>query len=189
MLAMKGEIAPAISAYGKVMANVASLTAPAPGPRSLGAEATHGSGQLEARRGNRARAAELYAEALAATLQSAKDFPDLAQWDRGLAVIRALRGERSEALAAMDQAMRKAARTRDAALIARERHANAEVLAILGDTHAVVAELRALHEMGWAFGYRLRLELEWEPLRADPKFQQLMKEAEARADAQPRPKK
>ena len=39
------------------------------------------------------------------------------------------------------------------------------------------------------FGYTLRLGREWEPLRGDAKFQQLMKEAEARADAQPRPKK
>ncbi|MSU24218.1 MAG: hypothetical protein EXS32_10400 [Opitutus sp.] len=51
------------------------------------------------------------------------------------------------------------------------------------------AELRALHDMGWGFGYLLRREFEWEPLRGDAKFQQLMKEAEARADAQPRPKK
>ena len=81
------------------------------------------------------------------------------------------------------------ARTRDSVLIARERQAEAEMLALLGETDAAIAELRALHEMGWAFGYRLSLELEWEPLRGDVKFQQLMKEAEARADAQPRPKR
>ncbi|MEO5961639.1 MAG: hypothetical protein ABIZ49_02180 [Opitutaceae bacterium] len=43
-----------------------------------------------------------------------------------------------------------------------------------------------MHEQGYGFGYLLRLELEWEPLRGDAKFQQLMKESEARADAQPR---
>jgi len=42
---------------------------------------------------------------------------------------------------------------------------------------------------GYGFGYLLRLQLESEPLRGDGKFQQLMKEAEARADAQPRTKK
>ena len=43
--------------------------------------------------------------------------------------------------------------------------------------------------MGFAHGYRLRAEIEWEPLRSEPAFQQLMKESEARADAVPRPKK
>ena len=52
-----------------------------------------------------------------------------------------------------------------------------------------IAELRAVHEQGYGFGYLLRLQLEWEPLRGDAQFQQLMKEAEARADAQPRPQK
>ena len=189
MLAMNGEVAPAISAYEKVRANVASLRAPAPGPRSTGFLATYRSGQLEARRGNRARATELYAEALAAALQFSKDYPDIFQTNQDLAVIRALRGERSEALTAMDEAMRKVARTRDAAPIASVRHVKAVMLAILGETDAAIAELRALHEMGLAFGYRLRLDLEWESLRGDAKFQQLMKEAEARADAQPRPKK
>ena len=186
MLTMNEEIAPAISAYEKVMANVASLRAPSSGPRGVGIFATYRSGQLEARRGNRARAAELYAGALAAALQITKDY-DLYHED--LAVIRALRGERSEALAAMDEAMQKAARSHDAGAIASVRGAKAEMLAVLGETDAAIAELRALHEMGWAFGYRLRLGLEWEPLRGDAKFQQLMKEAEARADAQPRPKK
>ncbi|MSU24892.1 MAG: hypothetical protein EXS32_13850 [Opitutus sp.] len=189
MLAMKGEIATAISAYEKVMADVASLQASAAGPRSLGVNATYRNGQLEARRGNRARATELYSEALVAALQFSKDYPELFVEDMELAVIRALRGERSEALANTDEAMQKAARTRHPVDIARVRELRAEVLAILGETDAAVAELRALHEKGWAFGYRLRLELEWEPLRGDAKFQSLMKDAEARADAQPRPKK
>jgi hypothetical protein len=85
--------------------------------------------------------------------------------------------------------MRLAAQMQDASEIASMRGRKAEVLAILGDTGAATAELRAMHEAGYGFGYELRLALEWEPLRGDPKFQQLMKEAEARADAQPRPKK
>jgi hypothetical protein len=53
---------------------------------------------------------------------------------------------------------------------------------------SAIAELRAIHATGFAFGYLLRLELEREPLRGESKFQQLMKEGEAHADAQPRPK-
>ena len=60
------------------------------------------------------------------------------------------------------------------------------MLATLGDTDAAIAELRELHTMGWGFGYALRVEVEWEPLRGNAKFQQLMTDAEARADAQPR---
>ena len=43
--------------------------------------------------------------------------------------------------------------------------------------------------MGRTFGYLLRPDLEGEPLRGDATFQQLMKEAETRAGAIPRPKK
>jgi hypothetical protein len=63
------------------------------------------------------------------------------------------------------------------------------MLGILGDVPAAVAELQAVHDQGYGFGYTLRLHPRWEPLRGNAKFQQLMKEAEARADAQPRPKK
>ena len=101
----------------------------------------------------------------------------------------ALRGERTEALAAAEDALRIAVRMHSATEIVSARRRKAEALAIFGETAAAVAELRAVHEMGYGFGYRLRTELEWEPLRGDPKFQRLMKEAEARADAQPRPKK
>ena len=85
--------------------------------------------------------------------------------------------------------MRLATRTQDARQRVFPRQMPAVVLASLGETDAAIAELRALHEKGWAFGYRLRVGLEWEPLRGDAKFQQLMKEAEARADAVPRPKR
>ena len=41
--------------------------------------------------------------------------------------------------------------------------------------------------LGVGFGYSLRTNEELEPLRKDPRFQKLMAEAEARANAQPRP--
>ena len=53
-------------------------------------------------------------------------------------------------------------------------------------------EAKLRHFLVDAAGGELRempAEPEWAPLRGEPKFQQLMKAAEARADAQPRPKK
>ncbi|MBI3416047.1 MAG: hypothetical protein HY043_12175 [Verrucomicrobia bacterium] len=187
MLARQGEIMPAITAYERVRVVLAGDGNS--GPRNLGILATYRIGQLEARLGHGARAAELYAEALAAALQYSKDFPDLKNGAENLVVVHALRKERTEALAAIDEAMRIAVRTHDAIQVVGVRWTKAEMLAILGDTDAAIGELRAIQEAGYASGYDLRLDLEWEPLRGDAKFQQLMKEAEARADAQPRPKK
>jgi hypothetical protein len=78
---------------------------------------------------------------------------------------------------------------KDAGQLARIRRENSDAFTLLGEFDAAIAELRALHEMGWGFGYTLRHAWQWEPLRSQSKFQQLMKEAEIRADAQPRPKK
>ncbi len=187
--AMGGRFPAAMADYEQVRTFVASGRATTSGPRNSQILATYRSGQLEARLGRGARAAELYTEALAASRHFAQDFPDLPEGPQRRAIIHALRGEKSEARAAMAEATQLAARTHDAAIIAGVRRANAETLVLLGETAAAIAELRAVHEQGYAFGYLLRLQLEWEPLRGDAKFQQLMKEAEARADAQPRPKK
>jgi hypothetical protein len=100
--------------------------------------------------------------------------------------VHAGRGEKREALDAIDEAMQRATHDRDADATSFIRRAKAEALSMFGATDAAIAELRALHEMGVGFGHTLRLDTEWEPLRSDAKFQQLMKEAEARADAQPR---
>ena len=130
-----------------------------------------------------------YRMALVAARQRANEFPDLAGTRENLALIHAARGEKNEALTAIAEAMRIATRDRDVSEIARSRRMKAEVLTVLGQKDAAIAELRAVHQMGYAFGYLLRVGLEWEPLRGEAKFQQLMKDAEARADAQPRPKK
>ena len=74
-------------------------------------------------------------------------------------------------------------------LIVQTRRMKAFVLATPGEKEAAIAEVHAIQAMGDAFAYLLRRELEREPLRGEAKVQQLMKEAEARADAQPRPKK
>jgi tetratricopeptide (TPR) repeat protein len=169
--------------------NTTRTTGGRSGPRGNAVLASLWVARLEAQRGNTARAEECQAEALERAQQYVIDFPEL---DRGHALValsRATRGEKNEALAAMDEAMRIAERRRDASQLAIMRRFKADVLTLLGQKEAAIAELRAMHAMGYAHGYRLRVEPEWEPLQAEPKFQQLKKEAEARADAQPRPKK
>ena len=64
----------------------------------------------------------------------------------------------------------------------------AELLTATGAHDEAIAILRAAHERGRAFGYSLRQETEFKPLHARPAFQQLLRDAEARANAQPRPK-
>lgn len=67
--------------------------------------------------------------------------------------------------------------------------AKAALLAASGAPEEAIAVLRAAHERGWAFGYSLRHEVELKPLHGRPAFEQLMREAEARANAIPRPKR
>ena len=161
----------------------------ASGPRISDIQASYLAAQMEAAQGRSAAATARLDEALALAERYVADFPDLPPGRSELARIRAARGERAEALAAIDDAMALATPARDAVEIANTRRAKAETLALLGDKAAAIAELRAVHDMGQAFGYTLRLDLEWAPLRAEPAFQRLMAEAEARANAQPRPKK
>ncbi len=180
--AMNGDISGAIADFEKTFGDFTH-------PAWMRGYSAYYAAQLEQRRNNMSRAHELFATALAAAQQSLTELPDDEVSASLLTLIHAARGERAEALAALDEATRLAARTKNARIIADLRVERAETLMLLGDRDAAIAELRALHEMGRAFGYRLRRDLQWEPLRANPKFQQLMKEAEARADAQPSPKK
>lgn len=184
--AMAGRFQAAIDDYERLRAGRSGASF---GPRRVAIDAILRIGQLEARLGRADRAAELYSEALDAFRQFAQDFPNEPLGPQTLATIHALRGEKSEARAAMAEATKLAAGAHHAASIAAVRRTNAATLSLLGDTAAAIAELRAVHEQGYGFGYRLRHQLEWEPLRGDARFQQLMKDAEARADAQPRPKK
>jgi TolB-like protein len=144
--------------------------------------------RLEIRRGNRARAEEILRTAQLDAQKLVKEFPQAPEASRFLALVCALRGEKEESRAALAEA-KKATEQVFFAAKRIERLFEAETLALLGETDAAIANLRLLHEWGFAFGYRLRTDPEWAPLRADAKFQQLMKEAEARADAVPRPNK
>lgn len=158
------------------------------GPRGIAALRRRGSHGWRRRRGMRPRRASWRNEALRLARKFSADFPEVAGNSMHLAVSHALLGDKIEALTEADRAVKSVALTRDASQIARMRRSKAEVLALLGEKEAAIAELRAVHAMGFGLGYRLRAEFEWETLRGEPKFQQLMKDAEARADAQPRPK-
>jgi len=188
-LAQSGAIAAAMADYEHVRSIATRNGFPTSGAWSDHLWVTYYLARLEARIGHAGRARELDTEALAGARKFADDFPNEYRTGSYLARIHAARGEKAAALAAIGDAMRIAVGSRDADQIATVKKTKAEMLIALGEIDAAIEELRAVHEMGWAFGYLLRLQLEWEPLRGDAKFQQLMKEAEARADAQPRPKK
>jgi hypothetical protein len=144
---------------------------------------------LEARRGHATRATQLETEVLAETEKLRRDFPDSTVNLQYSAFVLARRSQATEAIAIMDELDRRAADTHDAATILSHRRDKAVMFALLGRIGDAIAELRAVHEAGYGFGYGLRTFDDYDPLRSDPRFQQLMKEAEARADAQPRPKK
>ncbi len=138
--------------------------------------------RLEARLGHTARAKELWTKSLSVLQALAKAAPNRGRFAGSLAFAHALLGEKAAARSWMAKWFETPAPNQN-----RRQLEKAELLALLGDTEAAIAELRSLHENGHVFGHLLRLELEWEPLRGDPKFQQLIKEAEAHAKAQPRP--
>jgi TolB-like protein/tetratricopeptide (TPR) repeat protein len=211
VIALRGDAAATFAAYDQARTAL-RREQPSFGRRDMETVATYRMGWYQARLGNPARAEELYTGALALAEKLAGEFPRESSPRFNIALIQARRGQKTTALAAAEEAMRLATRTQDArqrvfprqmpaVVLASFRETgrpgqeylgpvrNADVLASLGETDAAIAELRALHEKGWAFGYRLRVGLEWEPLRGEAKFQQLMKEAEARADAVPRPKR
>ncbi len=184
--AAHGDLTAALAEFERVVTDNATGD---PTALWLRGSAAYSAARLELRRNHATRAKELLAIALSAARERGDELPDDESGPALLARVHAARGEKAEAMAALDRAQRLAARTNSARSIAGNRVDRAEALMLLGDTDAAIAELRAVHEMGRGFGYRLRLEIEWEPLRGNPKFQQLMQEAEARAEAQPQPKK
>ncbi len=112
---------------------------------------------MEARRGNAGRARELYAEALTSLQQRLQATTDDGSDLSTLALLHAASGEAPEAKAAMSERVRLAETTRSVATMVQVRQNKAEMLAVLGEVDAAVGELRAVHELGFAFGYRLHL--------------------------------
>jgi TolB-like protein len=141
---------------------------------------------IEAKLGRSERAAELWALTLA-NAQNKDEADPLRFYAAVPALVMARRGQHAEARAALESDAH-GTESSSALMRAFSLQSKAETLAVLGETDEAVATLRRVHEMGYGFGYTLRLDLEWESLRNHAQFQQLMKEAEARADAQPRPK-
>lgn len=184
MRALEGETAGAIADYEKLRALAAGADRV---PLRAQLDYVPSLARLERRRGNVARAHELYSELLQAAQVLAKDSPGGAGFNWTIAQARAGRGETAEARLALAEALRERPRNTFASSVPARRMLHAEVLALLGDVDDAVAELRAVHDMGWAFGYLLRLEPQWDSLRHHPGFQALMKESEAHANAQPRP--
>ena len=126
-----GDTAAAISDWENVRAIIASLPAAGSGRRARSIDAGHRIAQLHRRAGRPAQAAALYAEFLPQARQLAKDFPDEQRGPSLVALMLAGRGEKAEALAALDEAKQFGARGRDASELARIRNASAEVLALL----------------------------------------------------------
>ena len=157
--------------------------------RAMEVSAIYRIGWTHALSGHATQAEELFREALARAEKLTVDFPRSFFPSSQVALIQARRGQRIAALTAAAEAIQLADRAHDVWARQLSNETQAAVWAALGEVEDAVKGLRAMHEMGWAFGYKLRLYPEWVPLRGDAKFQQLMKEAEARADAQPRPKK
>jgi TolB-like protein len=142
---------------------------------------------IELKLGRTARAAELFANTLSQA--EAMEADPIRFYKVIPALVKARQGQQAEAIAVLENVIHPGADSPSALMRAFHLQTKAETLAVLGRLDEAVATLRTVHDMGYGFGYTLRLDLEWEPLRGDAKFQQLMKEAEARADAQPPPKR
>jgi tetratricopeptide (TPR) repeat protein len=159
------------------------------GPRNLSVASLYNIARIESRLGHTARATQLFDDVLAECEKLYRDFPGLATAVLTKAYIQACRGQSAAALAAVDAYLGARMSTQVVPEILTARRNKATILSLLGRAYDAIAELRAAHEAGYSFGYDLRTNSDFESLRANPKFQQLMKDAEARADAQPRPKK
>jgi TolB-like protein len=186
----RGDLPGAIADYEQFRAIATAETfANRSGPRGVSVLSLYNIARIESRLGHAARATQLLDEAWVEFEKVIRDFPNLAGTATGRASVQARRGEAAAALAFMDERIRVATSTHVVPDILAARRNKATILAFIGRTDDAIAELRALQEAGWSFGYDLRTNPELESLRANPKFQQLMKESEARADAIPRPKK
>jgi predicted Zn-dependent protease len=184
-----GNVTGAMADYERARAIAAQSTFQTSGPRTTRVFVTLSLANLAVRSGDAERALRLRTEALAAARQIVIDHPNLSSAQSALARALATQGDRTAALAAHAESTRLVGREGAVMKILFQVQGKANTLVTLGETAAAISELRAAHDMGRAFGYRLRLDPEWEPLRGDPNFHELMKEAEARANAQPRPKR
>ena len=117
------------------------------------------------------------------------DYPGLTTPLNLRAQILSHQGQAAKAIADAEAALRLATSQGPVGVILAQRRTKAIVLAALGRIGEAVNELQAVAEAGYAFGYNLRTNDDYDPLRQDPRFQKLMAAAEAQANAQPRSKK
>ena len=184
-----GDIDGALADNERARTIVAESFANSSGPRGTVIQSLYRSALLEAARGNAARATSLQQEALTETERFRRDFSGHPGFLQFSAYIFARRGQAAEALAVLDAMGRIATDSQNSETMQAYRRYKAGVFALLGRTDDAIAELRAVRDAGHGFGYSLRTTDEFQTLQSDPRFQQLLKEAEASADAQPRPKK
>jgi TolB-like protein/tetratricopeptide (TPR) repeat protein len=187
--AQLGDLAGARADYERTCTIIIERYGDRSGPRSVLLSSIYYLAMLDVREGQTARAAARFAEALAQADRNIHDFPDIApgSW-HWRAMIHAAQGRRAEALAALGESVRLAMQGNSMQIMASHAR-KASVLGLLGDADGAIAELRAQQAAGYLFGYNLRVNSDYEPIRTNPKFQQLMKECEARAAAVPRPGK
>ena len=122
---------------------------------------------------SRARAhADSAATAIEAELKEAADSADL--YHR-LAFVEALRGHRAEALRASARANELLPESVDAWKAADRANTRARILVLLGDADGAIAALRQrVGQSGGMSANLVRLDPMFAPLRADPRFQQLI---------------
>lgn len=183
-----GDLDRAIADFERYRAAVKQHYPNRSGPRGLAVICLLSIGQIELQRGNRARSGELLGVTLAELDAYEMEFPEV-DVTSTRALILAHRGQAQDAVAVMDEGMRLVLETRDVSAIMPRRRSRAGILATLGKTNEAIAELQIVHASGYAFGYILRRNMDLKSLHSDPRFQKMMAEAEARADAQPRPRK
>lgn len=157
------------------------------GPRGVAVQALYRLARVEAARGSAARAALLEQELQKEVEAFRREFPENTGVGAStVAIVFARRGRAAEALRLVDENIGRAAVARDLGGELSARRARAAVLAALGRADEAIGELRTVFAAGYGFGYALRNNDELESLHPDPRFQKLMAEAEALANAQPR---
>jgi predicted negative regulator of RcsB-dependent stress response len=95
-----------------------------------------------------------------------------------LASTQSLLGEHDEAMQTINQAISEAPRTRDALYGPLLEEIRARIQVRNGEIDEPIAALTQLLQTNYAAGVtrsKLRLDIDWDPLRKDPRFQALLR--------------